>query len=265
MPKQLTTQNASITTVAVEVKALTISGKQVTLSVFRQLQEEPVISSDGTLNGVPWGYVNYHPDKCADDYPHLHVVWQQGEDLRRSRVSLKPDFDPGTTRRSPLAFESKEASRVLTSSVLEWLDGQRPDCPLHKEQHSGYNEEVTYKTPHSFPAWAYAENVAVRAANAHTVLGEAQERLHGVDRFQHLSDDWRAKQRALYSERASEATAALQAARAELAAQVAMWGLTHEELLSAYRTACAQEETRRQHHRDVRTTLAQLPQLFIAV
>ena len=86
MPKQLTTQNASITTVAVEVKALTIGSKQVTLSVFRQLQEEPLIAHDGTLNGVPWGHVNYHPDKCGDDPEHLHIVWQKDDRLRRASV-----------------------------------------------------------------------------------------------------------------------------------------------------------------------------------
>lgn len=44
MPKQLTVHNATITTAAVEVKTLTISGKQVTLAVFRQLREEQLIA-----------------------------------------------------------------------------------------------------------------------------------------------------------------------------------------------------------------------------
>lgn len=86
MPNQLTTMNATITTAAVEVKTLTISGKQVTLAVFRQLREEPLIAEDGTLNGVPWGIVNYHPDKCGDAKEHLHVVWQHGDELRRAYV-----------------------------------------------------------------------------------------------------------------------------------------------------------------------------------
>jgi hypothetical protein len=86
MPKQLTVHNATITTAAVEVKTLTISGKQVTLAVFRQLREEPLIAENGTLNGVPWGIVNYHPDKCEDAKEHLHVIWQRGDQLRRSYV-----------------------------------------------------------------------------------------------------------------------------------------------------------------------------------
>lgn len=86
MAGSLTVHNAEVKTATVEIKTLTISGKQVTLAVFRQLREEPVIAADGTLNGVPWGVVNYHPDKCAAHEEHLHVVWQHGTDLYRSRI-----------------------------------------------------------------------------------------------------------------------------------------------------------------------------------
>ena len=36
----LTTHNAEIKTATVEIRSLTVSGKQVTLAVFRQLREE---------------------------------------------------------------------------------------------------------------------------------------------------------------------------------------------------------------------------------
>jgi hypothetical protein len=91
-PAPLTTHNAQITTATVQIKTLTIGGKQVTLAVFRQLIEEQLIDADGNLNGVPWGTINYHPDKCgADDGHHLHAVWQQGTVLRRSRID-QPDW-----------------------------------------------------------------------------------------------------------------------------------------------------------------------------
>jgi hypothetical protein len=89
----LTVLNAEIKTAAVEIRTLSVSGKQVTLAVFRQLKEEELVNRDGSLNGVPWGVVNYHPDKCGndDDYdPHIHVVWQRGKELLRSFVWL-PD------------------------------------------------------------------------------------------------------------------------------------------------------------------------------
>ncbi|MFE3678766.1 hypothetical protein [Streptomyces griseus] len=88
MTRQLTTQNATITTATVEVKTLTIGSKQVSLTFFRQLKEQPLVSEDGTLNGEPWGTINYHPDKCGDAPEHLHVVWQEGQALRRSAVQL---------------------------------------------------------------------------------------------------------------------------------------------------------------------------------
>lgn len=87
----LTVQNAEIKTATVEIKALTVSGKQVTQSVFKQLKEFDAISEAGEFHGTPWGTVNYHPDKCADSGAHLHVVWQLGAELRRSLVR-KPNF-----------------------------------------------------------------------------------------------------------------------------------------------------------------------------
>lgn len=88
----LTVHNAEVKTAAVEIKTLTISGKQVTLAVFRQLKEELLVTEDGGLNGVPWGTVNYHPDKCGDSrLQHIHVVWQVGTELHRARVD-KPEW-----------------------------------------------------------------------------------------------------------------------------------------------------------------------------
>lgn len=88
MTKTLTVHNAEIHTATVEIKTLTIRGKQVTQAVFRQLKNEPLIDDDGNFRGNPWGTVNYHPNKCADadDRQHLHVVWQLGQELRRAHV-----------------------------------------------------------------------------------------------------------------------------------------------------------------------------------
>ena len=90
--RQISAHEATVKTATVEVKSLTISGKQVTLAVFRQLIDEPVIDDldDETglpsLAGQPWGTVNYHPDKCSGEARHLHVVWQRAAQLRRSTV-----------------------------------------------------------------------------------------------------------------------------------------------------------------------------------
>lgn len=112
MSKALTVHNAEIKTAAVEIRTLTISGKQVTLAVFRQLREEPLIAEDGTLNGVPWGIVNYHPDKCANDGEHIHVVWQLGVDLMRCRVNA-PKL---------AGLRSRRAAAFLQVAIAEGLN-----------------------------------------------------------------------------------------------------------------------------------------------
>ena len=89
--QSITANQATVETASVDVRVLTISGKQVTLAVFRQLIEEPLVDPrDGTLAGVPWGKVAYCPGKACslhDRSPgHLHVVWQKGGQLRRSAV-----------------------------------------------------------------------------------------------------------------------------------------------------------------------------------
>lgn len=86
MGSPLTTRNAEITTATVEIKTLTVSRKQVTLAVFRQVQYEDLYDYDGSMKGIPWGTVNYHPDKCAGGEEHTHVLWQKGSELRRAAV-----------------------------------------------------------------------------------------------------------------------------------------------------------------------------------
>ena len=79
---------ATIKTAAVEIRALIVSGKQVTLAVFRQLDDEDLIvwhEGEFVLAGIPWGRVNYHPDQC-NATNHFHVVWQKEDQLLRSYI-----------------------------------------------------------------------------------------------------------------------------------------------------------------------------------
>jgi hypothetical protein len=96
--KTLTTHEAQVTTASVEVKTLTIRGKQVTLAVFRQLIEEDVIEwSSISTKGTLWGMVNYHPEPSGPSLPHLHIVWQKEDTLRRATFYLDelPDGKTG--------------------------------------------------------------------------------------------------------------------------------------------------------------------------
>lgn len=106
----ISVHEAQIRTASVEIKSLTVSGKQVTLAVFRQLLREPLYDDETmTVNGIPWGTVNYHPDRCADDRNHHHVVWQKGLELRRAQID-DPTLTPQWT--SPLAKAWLEAAVV---------------------------------------------------------------------------------------------------------------------------------------------------------
>lgn len=89
----LDVQTAEIATVQAEVRCLTVSGKQVTLAVFRQLEESPLLTGSWDLQGPAWGRVNYHPDRCTDEREHMHVVWQRGDELRRSRIDRPAPHD----------------------------------------------------------------------------------------------------------------------------------------------------------------------------
>lgn len=82
--------NTQIKTASIEIKTLTIEKRQVTLSVFRQIQEESLIDYETLqLLGVPWGSINYffglHKDCHSDDW--LHIVWQKGNELRREVIA----------------------------------------------------------------------------------------------------------------------------------------------------------------------------------
>lgn len=101
--KRINVEDARIKTATVEIKALTINAKQMTLSVFRQIQEEPIIdTATMQLRGTPWGLINYFWKEAEGE---IHVLWQKGTELRRSLVSKK-DY----------------AAKYYYSLILEYLD-----------------------------------------------------------------------------------------------------------------------------------------------
>jgi len=269
VPKQLTTQNATITTASVEVKTLTISGKQVTLAVFRQLREEELIDWDGALNGSPWGYVNYHPDKCEGSrWAHRHIVWQRGPELLRSRVDTLPDFAAGSRHQAnqnesgPMEFVCDEVDLVLSWYVLMWLDGKLDKCPLRRDPRrdvAGYIAGASLDSKHGFALPAIASDAAVKAANleeesvnASAQWNEARDRKPNP--FYASVED--------YEREAREAEAAAYQAKEALRREIephgkAAWETT-QRLIEA-------EIGRRKRHYDARAELGKLPQLFIAV
>lgn len=254
MPKQLTTQNATITTATIQVRAITIGARQVTLSVFRQLLEEPLIADDGTLNGVPWGTVNYHPDKCGDHARHWHIVWQHGQELRRGRVDEKPFFDESGHR-----FRSTTTDTYAAHLLSEWAHERVSWCPLAEDNLNSRTFRQAY-----FCRWRTGDM---------SVEGMVQERVerHIIQAVESAKASLRGAERGHSEHPNSFPLSQVEASREDLKKAAASLDVELAELppldevRSSYDTEVAAERGRRQRHRDVRATLAELPQLFIAV
>lgn len=140
-----TVRNIEVATAAVEVKSISVNAKQMTLSMFRQLVEEPLVDdSTGEVRGVPWGWVNYCPDKtCADVHEHLHVVWQKESLLRRAVMSESaPQMSPHQSRlrRKRCGIEMEDwydtiAVDLWIESIVRMADGKPPR--KIRESHQG--------------------------------------------------------------------------------------------------------------------------------
>jgi hypothetical protein len=230
----LTVHNAEIHTASVEIKTLTLKGRQVTLAVFRQLRESPLVAEDGTLNGVPWGVVNYHPDKCAGARAHWHVVWQRGVDLLRSAVEVDPDS---------AVFQPDEGDLFLASHVRDLLRGGGSEFFGGGLPSFEFDGKVLYQAGQeaAFPVALWMDLLPVER-------DFLRNRRGGVE------NPWDRQKRDAILGRLDRL----------LGGDSADPALT-ARLSGAYRAALAREEERRQQHREVRTLLAKLPQLFIAV
>ncbi|MFN3649737.1 MAG: hypothetical protein ACK47B_09150 [Armatimonadota bacterium] len=119
----VTTDDARVTSLAIEVKVVRIGTRQMTKAVFRQLGFESVIDQNtGELCGIPWGRINEHLDcelEREQGKPHLHVIWQKGTELRRAVVTA-------SIRRAEVdvRFERAVNAWVLVASRC---DGWKPD------------------------------------------------------------------------------------------------------------------------------------------
>jgi hypothetical protein len=87
--------HATVHTTTVDVKIMRLAKKQVTMSVFRQLDEKSIFREgklEPSLRGVPWGRVNYTwgENQYWADY---HIVWQRNDRLFRMGLPLVENFD----------------------------------------------------------------------------------------------------------------------------------------------------------------------------
>jgi hypothetical protein len=83
-------EDVKLKSMSVEIKAMTVNGKQMTLAVFRQLPPQSIFDDEYKLLGIPWGRVVYFwgNDKDCNGF---QVVWQQQDTLFRS-MHWEPKF-----------------------------------------------------------------------------------------------------------------------------------------------------------------------------
>lgn len=231
----------------VEIKRLTVSGKQMTQSVFRQLYEEQLVLDDGTLAGQPWGRVNHHPpQQCPASAPksdHWHVVWQDGDELRRAYVSKTVEFRDDYHPDEGLRFISSCVHEVATAGTTRYFNGELPWSKLCDR----YGDGLRVPTGYGFSAYLDHTEATYRVAMA--LRGHVEyprSNMTYVDRKQY------------------EAEQSLSARLPALATEVAAYGATTDELYAQYAAACDAENARRNRIRATRDSMAELPQLFIA-
>lgn len=96
MAKTITTQEAMISTVSVQIRALTLGNKQMTQAVYRQILTQALVEWE-TMRfvGTPWGLVNYCPlaRRGCHEEQHIHVVWACSSDLRKDVIFMDPSDD----------------------------------------------------------------------------------------------------------------------------------------------------------------------------
>lgn len=262
MAAPLTVHNAEIKTASVEVRTLTISGKQVTLAVFRQLREEPLIAEDGTLNGVPWGVVNYHPDRCgpaADVADHLHIVWQQGTELLRSWVDAQPQFK---------RFWSQPGSWLLSAHLRDLLlgrpsrfwDGKAPEVDLYAGQSA-----VLLPT---IKGALFGIRPSLNAAGAFDAL-KNEQLLRDVAHTSRLFALGVNGGRSFYGfdEAAPIVASQIEEAVKAIDAEIGPRDRSDaaERMFVKHQASMEEEVQRQKRHRDLRVAIGDLPQLFIAV
>lgn len=123
-------REATVATAQITIETLKIGRKQVTLAVFRQLRSESVVDPLTTeLLGPVWGRITYHPDKCADDGEHIHLVWQKGDQLRRATMPRARPWRDGI--QVDLQSEQQATTRLnrrgsLDALIRHLLDGWVP-------------------------------------------------------------------------------------------------------------------------------------------
>lgn len=250
----LSVHDAKIKTIAVQINTITVGRKQVTLSLFRQLREEDLISDDGTLNGIPWGYVNYCPGKDCPRRDHWHIVWQRGNELLRSAVEKKIRFDK---------YASDVTDRFILGLVYDELieDRQpRPDWLRRILRDFEYTTSYGIDAYVEVPRELHNLSLALRdAAIAEGRPSKTDWDDEDYDEDEEDEEEAPARRGKARDDRADRARRKCEEIKAKFEVN------DNGTLEAAFNKELEDEAERRKRHVDTRKALAALPQLFIAV
>lgn len=121
-------RDASIRTAAVEIRALTVSGRKMTLAIYDQL---PDLAPNLIHVGTPWGWVNRHdPRRCGGRSEwdlHRHVIAEYTDELWTCEVPR------------PVSLEQADADCAAEMAAAEWMTlgiNHRYDRPTGKRVHT---------------------------------------------------------------------------------------------------------------------------------
>jgi hypothetical protein len=144
----LEASDVSISTASVTIKALQVSNRQMTQSVFRQLPERALIDEEKVeLLGLPWGWVNH---SISGQEGNRQFVAQFGTTLCRCPVPnllrssegfgaqmLRPDCLPKPFARIAAGYV-RDAVCMLCADIIEGRSLQYDNFPILMEGESPF-------------------------------------------------------------------------------------------------------------------------------
>jgi hypothetical protein len=163
--------DATIKTVSVTIQSLTVSGKQMTLAVFRQIPKAEIFDKEIEIIGTPWGIVNY---SVANEGPRWIVVEKDGLLYRcvfpnsvfcgyeSSQLNKAVELYKSCSYNSPLyyppskekqeyikgkfvtthIYTSEEYKELETKAKQDYAEKERKARQDHEDRLKGYLEKI---------------------------------------------------------------------------------------------------------------------------
>lgn len=269
-------KSVSVSTLTISIQTLRFGNRQVTKSAFNQIVDADLFSKDGTLQGEPIGWVNYHPpirvhdvrysswSDCSQNPPHWHVIWRLSENLlRKTALPRHPSNE---------TFWSEAYTALTWAKARDcWHGGEPvPKVAVGTNSRAGYPADVTVSADglgHGFRVMSTPDKQSLRLYQIDWALrtyadDETTPSLSmpwGLE-VPELNGLWRAYQSSKFS------APTLRRALHYIGDSIADAG--SDELwascLDRLATEIASEAAFRKRYADGLLQIAELPQLFIA-